>query len=316
MQKITPHLWFDKEAKEAAKFYTSIFANSRITSVRTLHDVPSPTGDSDVVSFELRGQPFMAISAGPDFKLNPSISFIVNFDPSRERDARADLDAVWDKLSPGGTVLMPLQEYPFSKHYGWVQDRYGLSWQLMLTNPKGEERPEIVPSLLFVGDVCGKAEEAINFYLSVFQGAPSESTRRESRMGAIMRYGAGQAPEKEGAVMFADVELCGTWFAAMDSAREHKFAFNEALSLLIPCETQAEIDYYWDRLSADPTAEQCGWLKDRYGLSWQVWPTAMGEMMAKGTPEQLARVTQAFLPMKKFDLDKLREAFERVSING
>ena len=128
-------------------------------------------------------------------------------------------------------------------------------------------------------------------------------------MGTIMRYGAGQEPDKEGTVMFADFQLLGAWLAAMDSAWEHKFAFNEAISLLIPCETQEEIDYYWTKLSADPEAEQCGWLKDRYGLSWQVSPTAMDEMMAKGTPEQIARVTQAFLPMKKFDIAKLREAY-------
>ncbi len=310
MRKITPHLWFDKEATEAAQFYTSIFPHSKITNITTIHQVPGPTGDSDIVSFELWGQPFMAISAGPIFKFNPSVSFIVNFDPSRERDAREKLDAVWEKLSPGSAVLMPLQEYPFSKHYGWLQDKYGLSWQLMLTNPEGEERPEIVPSLLFVGDVCGKAEDAINFYLSVFKDAPFDSARGRSKMGAIMRYGAGQEPEKEGTVMFADLQLLGTWFATMDSALEHDFAFNEAISLLIPCETQAEIDYYWAKLSADPEAEQCGWLKDRYGLSWQVWPTAMGEMMAKGTPEQIARVTQAFLPMKKFDIAKLKQAYE------
>ncbi len=310
MRKITPHLWFDKEAKEAVKFYTSIFANSRITNVTTIHEVPSPTGDSDIVSFELRGQPFMAISAGPLFKFNPSVSFIVNFDPSRERDARTSIDATWNKLSPGGTVLMPLQEYPFSKRYGWLQDKYGLSWQLMLTNPEGEERPGIVPSLLFVGDVCGKAEAAIESYLSIFRNSPFDSDRDRSKMGAMVRYGAGQEPEKEGTVLFADFELLGTWLAAMDSAREHKFAFNEAICLLIPCETQEEIDYYWAKLSADPKAEQCGWLKDRYGLSWQVWPTAMGEMMAKGTPEQVARVTKAFLPMKKFEIAKLKKAYE------
>ncbi len=129
-------------------------------------------------------------------------------------------------------------------------------------------------------------------------------------MGAIMRYGAEQAPDKEGTVMFADLQLMGAWFACMDSAGEHKFAFNEAISFLIPCETQAEIDYYWAKLSADPEAEQCGWLKDRYGLSWQVTPTAMGDMMAKGTPDQIARVTRAFLPMKKFDIAKLKEAYE------
>lgn len=309
MRQITPHLWFDTQAHEAAQFYTSIFPNSKITNVTTIHEVPSPTGDSDIVSFELWGQPFTAISAGPLFKFNPSVSFIVNFDPSRVPDARKSIDAVWDRLSQGGTVLMPLQEYPFSKRYGWLQDKYGLSWQLILTNPEGEERPAIVLSLMFVGDVCGKAEQAINFYLSVFKNAPSDSARGESRMGAIFRYGPGQEPDKEGTVMFADCKLAGTWLAAMDSARDHRFAFNEAISLLIPCETQEEIDYFWDKLSADPKAEQCGWLKDRYGLSWQVSPTAMGEMMAKGTPEQIARVTQAFLPMKKFDLAKLRQAY-------
>lgn len=310
MRKITPHLWFDKEAVEAAKFYISVFDNSKITNVTTIHEVPSPSGDSDIVSFELWGQPFMAISAGPDFKLNPSVSFMVNFDPSRDPDARGKLDAAWAKLSEGGSVLMPLQEYPFSKRYGWLQDRYGLSWQLILTDPGGEERPEVVPSLMFVGDVSGKAEEAINFYLSVFKDAPFNSARHESRNGAITRYGAGQEPDKEGTVAFADVELAGTWLAVMDSAREHGFTFNEAISLLIPCDTQKEIDYFWGKLSADPGAEQCGWLKDRYGLSWQVSPTAMSEMMAKGTPEQIARVTKAFLPMKKFDIAKLKQAYE------
>lgn len=309
MQRITPHLWFDHEAVQAAEFYALVFDQSKITNVTTIRDVPSPTGDSDIVSFELWGQPFMAINAGPLFKFNPSVSFMVNYDPSRLPDARAKLDAAWAALSQGGAVLMPLQEYPFSKRYGWVQDRYGLSWQLILTNPEGEPRSPILPSLLFVGAVSGKAEEALNFYLSVFQGAPSDWARRESRMGALARYGAGQAPDVEGSVAFADVELAGTWLVAMDSARRHDFVFNEAISLLITCDTQAEIDYFWEKLSADPAAEQCGWLKDRYGLSWQVSPSAMAEMMARGTPEQLARLTQTFLPMKKFDLAKLEEAF-------
>jgi len=298
MQKITPHLWYDKEAREAAEFYTTLFPDSKVTNITTLHDTPS--GDCDVVSFELRGQSFMAISAGPIFKFNPSVSFIVNFDPSREQDARENIDVVWEKLLQGGTVLMPLQEYPFSKRYGWLQDKYGLSWQLILTNPEGEERPEIVPALLFVDDVYGKAEEAINFYLSVF---------KDSKMGAIMRYSTGQEPDKEGTIMFADFKLLELWFAAMDSAREHNFSFNEAISLMVYCDTQEEIDYYWDKLSAVPEAEQCGWLKDKYGLSWQVVPTAMDEMMASGTEEQLVRVTEAFLQMEKFDIAKLEQAY-------
>lgn len=151
--KIVPHLWYDKEAKEAAEFYCSIFPASKITNITTLHNTPS--GDCDIVSFELSGEPFMAISAGPLFKFNESISFIVY------------------------------------------------------------------------------------------------------------------------------------------------------------CDTQEQIDYYWNKLSAFPEAEQCGWLKDKYGLSWQITPADMDEMMCRGSKEQIARVTQAFLQMKKFDIAELRKAYER-----
>ncbi len=298
MQKITPHLWFDKEAKEAAEFYASIFPESKVTNITTLHNTPS--GDTDVVSFELWGQKFMAISAGPLFKFNPSVSFFVNFDPSREENARKKLDAMWEKLSEGGTALMPLDKYPFSERYGWLQDKYGLSWQLILTDPEGDPRPPIVPSLLFVGDLCGKAEEAINFYLSVF---------KNSKQGLIARYPKGMEPDKEGTVMFADFMLENQWFAAMDSAHEHNFSFNEAVSFMVSCDTQKEIDDYWEKLSAVPEAEQCGWLKDKYGVSWQIVPIAMDEMMSKGTPEQINRVTQAFLKMKKFNIESLKQAY-------
>ncbi len=299
MQNITPHLWFDQEAREATEFYTSLFPDSKVTNITTLHDTPS--GDSDIVSFELAGQSFMAISAGPLFKFNPSVSFFVNFDPSRDPDARANLDRMWERLSEGGSALMPLDKYPFSERFGWVQDKYGLSWQLILTNPEGEERPFIIPSLMFVGDVTGRAEEAINHYLSVF---------KNSKLGAIAHYGAGQEPDKEGTVMFADFMLEGQWFAAMDSAHEHKFAFNEAISFLVDCDSQEEIDYYWERLSAVPEAEQCGWLKDKFGVSWQISSTALREMLTNGTREQVDRVTQAFLPMKKLEVAELEKAYE------
>jgi predicted 3-demethylubiquinone-9 3-methyltransferase (glyoxalase superfamily) len=154
---------------------------------------------------------------------------------------------------------------------------------------------------MFVGELAGRAEEAINHYLSVF---------KSSRMGAMVRYGAGQEPDREGTVMFADFMLEGQWFAATDSAHEHNFAFNEAISFLVSCDTQEEIDYYWARLSAVPEAEQCGWLKDKFGVSWQISPAVLGEMITNGTREQIDRVTQAFLPMKKFDLPELQKAYE------
>lgn len=299
MQKIVPHLWFDREAVEAAEFYTSLFPDSQITSSITLSDTPS--GDTDVVSFRLWGYSFMAISAGPLFKFNPSVSFMVNFDPSRDREAATRINDVWAKLADGGKVLMPLDKYPFSDRYGWIQDKYGLSWQLILTDPKGEARPPIIPNLLFVGDVCGKAEEATDFYLTVF---------KDTGRGTIARYPSGMEPDREGTFMFSDFRLQGQWFAAMDSAREHGYGFNEAVSLMVNCDTQEEIDYLWEKLSAVPEAEQCGWLKDPFGLSWQISPTILNELMHDPDTEKVARVTRAFIQMKKFDIAKLTEAYE------
>lgn len=301
VQKIVPYLWFDKEAKEAAEFYVSIFGeDSKVTNVTTIHNTPS--GDADIVSFSIWGYSFMSISAGPYFKINPSISFMVNFDPSEDKNARDRIDQVWAKLMDGGKALMPLDKYPFSERYGWVEDKYGVSWQLILTNPEGEKRPSIIPSLLFVTNEGNKTEEATNFYLSVFKNA---------KRGNIARYPAGMEPNKEGAIMFTDFALEGQWFAAMDaSSSMHRFVFNEAVSLLVKCDTQEEIDYFWEKLSAVPEAEQCGWLKDKYGVSWQIVPTVMDEMMATKTQEKLNRVTEAFLKMKKFDIKTLKRAYE------
>jgi predicted 3-demethylubiquinone-9 3-methyltransferase (glyoxalase superfamily) len=300
MQKIVPHLWFDTQAKEAAEFYVDVFGgDSKILHASVLKNTPS--GDCDVLRFQLWGYEFMSISAGPYFTLNPSISFMLNFDPSADPQAREHLDALWDKLSDGGKALMEIGEYPFSKRYGWIQDKYGVSWQLILTDPAGESRPPIIPSLLFVGDVCGKANEAIDFYVSAFQGA---------KRGMTARYPAGMEPDKEGNVMFADFQLEGQWFAAMDSAHKHAFVFNEAVSLLVRCEHQEEIDALWNTLSAVSEAEQCGWLKDRFGVSWQITPSAMDAMMESGDQAAVDRVTKAFLQMKKFDLAALRKAYE------
>jgi predicted 3-demethylubiquinone-9 3-methyltransferase (glyoxalase superfamily) len=300
MRRITPHLWFDKQAKEAAELYTSVIPNSKITNVRTLHNTPS--GDCDIVSFELAGQPFMAISAGPLFKFNPSVSFHLK---CKTKD---EVDAIFNKLSVGGKVLMPLGSYPFSARYAWLEDKYGLSWQVILPGP--QQAPQgITPALMFVGSVCGRTEEAINFYADVFKNSPAGANGTTSA-NVLARYGKGEAPEKEGTVRYASFNLLGQEFSAMDSAREHKFAFNEAISFMVPCETQREIDYFWEKLAADPKAGQCGWLKDKYGVSWQVTPTILNQLLAGTDKDRTARVTKAFLQMKKFDIEALQRAYE------
>src|ERR1700716_1191594 len=162
MQTITTHLWFDNEAKEAAQFYTSIFKDSKIKNTAKLHNTPS--GTVDVLTIELLGQEFRLISAGPLFKFTPSVSFLVAC------NTKDEVDALWNELSREGSALMELGEYPFSERYGWTQDRYGLSWQVMFMGGREIEQ-RITPTLMFVGDQAGKREEAINFYASVFHSA-------------------------------------------------------------------------------------------------------------------------------------------------
>jgi predicted 3-demethylubiquinone-9 3-methyltransferase (glyoxalase superfamily) len=299
MKKITPHLWFDTQARDAAEFYISLFPGSRMVTVKTLAGTPS--GDCDLVSFELAGQPFMAISAGPYFKFNPSVSFHIKC------GTKDEVDAIWNRLSPGGKILMPLDTYPFSERYGWLEDKYGVSWQVIHTGGSSVHQ-RFTPVLMFVGNVCGKAEEAIKFYTSVFRSAPGGVEDGETKADVLSRYSQHEAPDKEGTVRYAHFLLRGQEFGAMDSARDHRFGFNEAISFLVPCDTQDEIDYFWGRLSADPKAEQCGWLKDKYGLSWQIAPTVMQEILSGNDTERVKRVTQAFLKMKKFDIAQLERA--------
>ncbi len=290
MQKIIPHLWFDKEAKEATIFYATLFPDSKVENITTLHDTPS--GDADIVTFKLAGQDFMAISAGPFFKLNPSISLFVVF------DTKQDIEAVWNKLIEDGKVLMPFQTWPWAKKYGWLQDKYGLSWQLSMSEYHKLEQ-KITPLMMFTKSMAGKTRDAIAFYTSIFP---------DSKTDMLVPYEAGEG-DQEGFIKHSRFTLAGQNFMAMDSSGPHEFAFNEALSFVVNCDTQEEIDYYWGKLSAVPESEQCGWLKDKYGVSWQIVPSVMKEMMQSGDKEKITRVTQAFLKMKKFDIKLLEDAY-------
>ncbi len=297
-QKITPNLWFDGNALEAAEYYTTAFPGGKIVT-KSYYPKTAEEGLADfqmglagellTVDFDLGGLHFVGINAGADFVPNPSISFMVNFDPSADEDARENLDALWGKLVEGGEVLMPLDAYPFSKRYGWVKDRYGFTWQLILTDPAGEPRPFIVPSLMFTGKNTNKAEEAINFYVSLFE---------DSRVGTLAHYLEDTGPANKGSLMFGDFMLAGQWFASMDSAEAQAFTFNEAISLSVDCKDQAEIDAFWAKLSDDPQFEQCGWCKDRYGVSWQIVPENMSSLMEK--PNAFAHMME----MKKLVIEE------------
>ena len=286
MQKIVPNLWFDHNAKEAADFYISIFSDSKInatsyypkTEEEGLADFQKDlAGCALTVDFELSGYHFTAINADTTFKPNPSISFFYTCNSKEESDE------LWEKLSEGGKTLMDLGKYPFSEYYGWVQDKYGYSWQLMLNKPEGDKRPKIVPSLLFTKEKDGQAEEAMKFYTSVFKGNEISKTLNE------------------GKISYADFRLFDQWFAVMDGGQMHDFNFNPAISLMVSCEDQKEIDYYWEKLSTNPEFEQCGWLQDKYGVSWQITPANIEELLK--VPGAFKRMMQ----MKKLDIAKLKE---------
>lgn len=299
-QKIIPNLWFDRQAEEAANFYTALVGNSRVGRITRagkagFEITGLQEGTVVTVEFEIGGYKFIGINGGPLFKFTPCISFLLACDTTTE------VESIWKRLSENGTVFMELGTYPFSEKYGWIQDKYGLSWQVM---HKGDLKikQKITPTLMFVGEQWGKAETAINFYVSVFNNA---------RIGNILRYSKSEEPDKEGTLKHAAFTLEGQEFAAMDSARSHQYIFNEAISLMVVCNSQQEIDRFWEKLIADGGQESvCGWLKDKFGVSWQVTPGILAEMLSDPDKKKVERVTNAFLKMKKFDLSELEKAYK------
>lgn len=276
--QIYPCLWFDGKAKEAAEFYCSVFKNSSVI-----------IDTSMVVMFELGGKKIMGLNGGPAFKLNPSISLFVLCDTIESTNS------AWDKLVEGGSILMPLDKYPWSERYGWLQDKFGMTWQISVVYNAGDPM-KITPSMLFTGDQFGKAEAAVKLYTDIFEN---------SSIPVMIHYPDGDA--NAGKVMYSEFKLNEYDLIAMDGPGEHGYTFNEGVSFVVNCDTQEEIDHYWNRLIENGGEEgQCGWLKDPFGVSWQIVPTVLPKLMAD--PERSQRVVQTFLQMKKFDIAKLKEA--------
>lgn len=275
---IHPCLWFDGQAKAAAELYCSVIKNSKIT-------FESPM----VVTFELGGKKFMGLNGGPMFKITPSISIFILCESIEETNK------VWNKLLEGGKIMMPIDKYPWSERYGWLQDKFGLTWQISVVYKPGDKQ-QLTPSMLFTDKMFGRAEEAIRFYTSVFD---------HSSINPLHLYPDGDP--NAGKVMFAEFKLNEYPLIAMDGPGDHQYTFNEAVSFVVSCETQKEIDYYWDKLTAHGGQESmCGWLKDQFGVSWQIVPAVIGKLM--GDAEKGPRVMQAVMKMKKLDLETMLQA--------
>jgi predicted 3-demethylubiquinone-9 3-methyltransferase (glyoxalase superfamily) len=291
MQTITPFLWFDYNAEEAMNFYTSIFENSKIVGVTRYGEAgPGPSGSVMVASFQLAGLNFSALNGGPVFKFTPAISFFVSCETERQ------VDKLWENLAKGGQTLMELDKYPFSVKFGWHVDRFGVSWQLNLAKVK----QTIAPFLMFVGTQHGKAEAAMKHYTSIFAN---------SRITEIKRYAKGEG-EPEGTVKQGTFSLNGQAFMAIESALDHPFTFTPAISFYVNCENQQQVDEFWDKLSVGGKEDQCGWLVDKYGVSWQIVPTVLIELLQDKDPEKANRVMQAMLKMTKIEIKALRQAYD------
>ncbi len=144
----------------------------------------------------------------------------------------------------------------------------------------------------------GKAEEAVDFYTSIF---------KDSKKGSVSRYGK-NAPKAEGTVMTVTFELLGQEFMALNGGPQ--FNFSPAISFIVNCATQAEVDYFWEKLCAGGKEIQCGWVTDKYGISWQVVPSILAELMSKADPAKNQRMMQALWKMTKLDIQKLKDAYD------
>lgn len=278
-EKITPCLWFNGQAKEAAALYCAVFANAKISA-------QSPM----VTAIDVSGQSITLLDGGPMYKPNPSISFYYICEKAEE------FDRIWNAFSKDGMVMMPAGKYPWGEKYGFVSDKFGISWQLALGNIR-DVGQKITPCLMFTGNQYGRAEEAITLYTSIFE---------KPKVDGILRFGKNELPDEEGKVKHAQIALNGQKLMLMDSARPHAFTFSEGVSLTVHCETQAEIDYYWEKLTERGEESMCGWLKDRFGVSWQILPTILSKIMSD--PAKAGKAAQAFMAMRKINIEQIVQA--------
>lgn len=277
-KSIYPCIWCNHSARVMADFYVNVFPDAQVVDE-----------NQAVVVFTVNGQRIMLLNGGDMFNPTPTIAL---------RYLTADenkVEEVYRKLSEGGKDLMPLNEYPFSKKYAWVEDRFGMTWQLF--NSREEIVQKVVPTLMFVDKNHGKAEEAMNFYTSIF---PDSSVKK------IRRYPDDEGEETPGSIEHGQFWLNNYLVMIKDSAQPFSFNFNEGVSLVVECNTQEEIDNYWERLTAEGGEEgMCGWLKDKYGVSWQIVPATIDKLMKRSR-----RVLEVMMNMKKLDIERLRQAAE------
>jgi predicted 3-demethylubiquinone-9 3-methyltransferase (glyoxalase superfamily) len=288
MQNLSPCLWFNDQAEEAAKLYTSLFPNSKIGKIARYTEASAKASGrmkdtAMTVSFELAGQKFLGLNGGPAYQFTPGVSLFVYCETEKE------IDKLWSELSKNGKTLFELKKYDWSEKYGWCEDRFGLTWQVMI----GKGPKKIANALLFMDKLFGRGKEALEFYTSHFPNSKIDFLHEDP---------------VEKTIMHSTFTLDGESFVLMEGKKEKVQKITPAVSFIVACETQKEIDAHWDYLSQGGKEIQCGWVEDKFGVHWQIVPNVLGDLMSGEDKSRANRCLQAMLSMKKLDIEKLKNA--------
>jgi predicted 3-demethylubiquinone-9 3-methyltransferase (glyoxalase superfamily) len=270
---ISPCIWYLDSAIQAFQLYTTCVPNSKLINSSNI-----------VVQAKIAGVDVMGINGGSHFSPNASVSYMLVL------EKQAEVDEIWDLLQVEGKILMPLSSYPWSAYYGWVEDKYGVHWQLYLGQLSDVNHQALVPTLMFSGSNRGNCKNAISFYQAVFS---------EFKLQGILHYSQENLSDY---VQHAQFVINGFTIMVMDSENDIDAPFTEGNSFVIQCDTQDEIDFYWNELTKNGVESQCGWCKDPFGVSWQIIPRNMNELIRTET------AVAAMMQMKKIDIAKLQNA--------
>lgn len=261
---------------EAVDFYSSIFNDFKIVNKNPYS-----------IDVDIDGERILFLNGGPSNELNPTCSIIIL------SDSKEEINALWNKLITGGQELMALDSYGWNELYGWLIDKYGVSWQIYL-EAKDKISQKYIPNIMFVGENCGKVKDAINFYTTLFPN---------SKFNGIFEYQA-EDGDTVGLIKHCEFSLDSFLIMMNESSYPHKFSLNDSFSIVVECDSQEEIDKYWDALISDGGEEvMCGWLVDKFGISWQIVPKILLEYL--NNPDTAAKAGQAFMNMKKLIIKEI-----------
>ena len=284
--KFAPCLWVDNQVEEMTELYTKVFENGKpLKTLYFLEDAHGKIGDILTQSVQLANQEFILLNGGPEFKATPSISYMVTC------TSETQLQVLWQELSEGGKLLMNLAIYPGVGQFGWLEDRFGISWQFSLDQSSSSQK--ITPCFMFSGEQYGNASRAVAEWIEVFQS------------GEILEHYSNE----DSTTKLAKFTLHQQEFMAMDSAVDHDFTFSLANSFYVYCENQKEIDRLWTAITSKGTEMPCGWMDDRFGVAWQTVTRDMDTMLDRKNLTKALAVTQAVYGMMKIDSEELRRIY-------